>query len=485
MATDPRVGTILDGQYRLDRLLGVGGVGTVYAATHLHMMQERAIKLLHAPYANAGEPLLRFQREARVISSLPHPSIVRVYDFGDAPDGTNYMAMELVRGRSLRERLADGPLPLGEVLGLFQPLCEALSQAHEKGVLHRDLKPDNLILVEGGGVKILDFGMAKLLSEMGDLTPDKVVMGTPNYLAPERARGKRNVDRTADIFSLGALLYESLTGRMAFVGESTYATMVKVIKEPVAPLEMDDQELASRLDLVIATACAKDPPDRYQSALALWTALELAVRVTQPSGASPDPEAELAALADQRPGFIKAGVLKATLAFVRAQHGEEGLERLAVTLGRERVEEIMAALPTAWLGMGLLHELHRAITRLFDDGSLGVMRQLGRYFADIALNTVNQPFLIVGDPDRMMRRAGLMFRAWTPEGDLDVRENGPGDWRVRLSGYAGLTPALWMASTGGIERILERGEAPDLKVEQWFHQRDEGPVGEIRIRYRA
>jgi serine/threonine protein kinase len=467
-----QIGSTLDGQYRLERLLGTGGVGTVYAATHLHLAQPRAIKVLHTPYAHIGEPLQRFQQEAKLVSSLGHPSFVQVYDFGADPEGRFYMVMELVPGDTLRKRLEAGPLSIAEVLRLFEPLCAALGQAHQSKVLHRDLKPENLMLTESGGVKILDFGMAKLSSEAG-LTQPGVVMGTPHYLSPERARGKRQVGPQTDIFSLGAILYEALTGNMAFPGDTPHAVMLKVVREPVPPLGLPDPELARRLDAVIARACAKAPEDRFLGAPELWQALLNAVTGAAGPGTGPAQEA-------QEEGTMKAGVFQATLDYIRTHHGDEGMRRLSQMFGPERIQDILSSLPNRRLDMALLHELHRDINSLFDDGSLSVMRNLGRHFAEIALNTIYKGFLGAGDPDTFMRRAHLMFGTWTSRGEFRLRQV-EGGWHLRITGDTP-TPSLLAATAGGIARSLELVGAEDVHTREVLPE--EGGA-DIYISYRT
>lgn len=469
-----QVGSVLDGQYRLERLLGTGGVGTVYAATHLHLEQPRAIKVLHTPYAHIGEPLQRFQQEAKLVSSLGHPSFVQVYDFGADPEGRFYMVMELVPGDTLRRRLESGPLSIAEALRLFEPLCAALGQAHQSKVLHRDLKPENLMLTESGGVKILDFGMAKLSSEAG-LTQPGVVMGTPHYLSPERARGKRQVGPQTDLFSLGAILYEVLTGNMAFPGDTPHSVMLKVVREPVPPLGLQDPELAHRLDAVIARACAKAPEDRLQSAPELWQALLAAVT----GGVGPVPQE---AQQEAREGAMKAGVFQATLDYIRTRYGDEGMRRLAQMFGPERMKDILSSLPNRWLDMALLHELHRTINNLFDDGSLSTMRNLGRHFAEIALHTIYKGFLGAGDPETFMRRAHLMFGTWTSQGEFKLRQ-AAGGWHLRITGAPTLTPSLLAATAGGIARSLELVGASDVHTREVISDEDGLPSADIYISY--
>ncbi|MCS6915870.1 MAG: serine/threonine-protein kinase [Myxococcales bacterium] len=474
---DARIGTILDGLYRLDQRVGEGGVGTVYRAHHLLLGRDVAVKLLHPQYAQAPEPLERFRREALLLSNLGHPGFVKVYDFGYSADGTAYLAMEFLQGETLRARLMRGPvLSVEEVMAVFRPLCEALEEAHRRDVLHRDLKPDNVMLLAGGGIKILDFGMAKLLSDQSQLTSERVVMGTPNYLAPERVRGRRDADVRSDIFSLGAILYESLSGRFAFHGPTAVSTMHAVVRNPIPPLGLSDPELSSRLDLVVATACAKDPRDRYPSALELWRALSEAVDPGSPKG-SPVPSAG--------PTKVKASLMQGTLGYIHQTFGPEGIHRLRSRFGAAEFDAISHALPTAWLDIGELHRLHSTINALFDDGSFTLMRQVGRFFADQALGTTYRSFLTAAGPLTLVKRAQVMYNTMASMGELRVLPRGEDRFCIQLI-LPGLTRSLLVATAGWAERYLELSGARDLS---FFGERiidiDGRPVGEIEFSFRV
>jgi TolB-like protein len=278
---DPLVGTIVDGKYRLDALLGRGGMGVVYLATHLQLDRAVAIKImLESVLAMAGG-FERFQREARAIARLKHGNIVMIHDFGGAPDVGAYLVMEHLEGRTLRQIVADrGMLTVELSIAIMRQVCSAVQAAHGAGILHRDLKSENIFL-EGAHddvahVKVLDFGIAKLLvtSERAgqNLTEEGAIIGTPGYMSPEQAAGGR-ADVRSDVYSLGCILYEMLTGRLPFVAQSIPALLqMHLMEDPVVP-SATAPSVPPELDAVVLRTLAKWPENRYQSARELDEAL--------------------------------------------------------------------------------------------------------------------------------------------------------------------------------------------------------------------
>ncbi len=219
---DPLVGQELDGRYTLKERLGAGGMGAVYRAWQHSMGRDVALKVISA---RSGQELMlvrRFLREAKIVSGLTHPNIVSVFDFGQAPDGTLYLAMELLEGQTLQQVLnASGPLPPRRALGVALQLCDALEAAHQKGCIHRDLKPANVMLLAAPPgrdvVKVLDFGLSRPVSETGDpITGSGLMVGTYGYIAPEEIRGDADVGPRADLYALGSMLSQMLTGQPTF-----------------------------------------------------------------------------------------------------------------------------------------------------------------------------------------------------------------------------------------------------------------------------
>ncbi len=281
--TDPLIDSVLYGTYRIDRLLGRGGMGSVYAATHVHLQTPCAIKVLLHEFSesDSSESLKRFQREAQITSQLGHPNIVRVTDFNFTPDGSPFMVMELLSGMTLQRRLKNhGPLSLAETVLLFGPLCDALGLAHARGVVHRDLKPENIFLpeeVDLSGSKILDFGISKIRDGNTRLTQADVQMGTQSYMAPEIVCGAAaEADIRSDVFSLGAILYETLTGKMAYDGPNAMAVMYKLMYQPPPKARDLRPDLPEPVEAVILKALAREPGDRVQSAPDLFAELTAA-----------------------------------------------------------------------------------------------------------------------------------------------------------------------------------------------------------------
>ena len=227
-------GSIILGKYRVEKLLGCGGMGVVYQAKHLALQRKVAIKCIHPHMVTDSEVLARFQREAMATSSIDHPNVLRVNDLDLSEDGSPLLVTELLIGRDLDRVLRQGEsLPVGRIISLLTQTLEGLYVAHQKGILHRDLKPANLFITEQDGkeqIKIVDFGLAKLLGQSHEqLTSAGVSMGTPAYMSPEQVRGEP-LDPRADLWSVGVILYQMLTGRLPFTGDSPVSTAMSVLK---------------------------------------------------------------------------------------------------------------------------------------------------------------------------------------------------------------------------------------------------------------
>lgn len=262
------VGSELAKKYRVGRLLGEGGMATVFEGEHMRLGQKVAIKVLHEDLATNVELIARFEREGRALSKLKSRHVVRVFDVDEAPNGVPFLVMERLEGTDLDEEIgARGALPIAEAVGYVMQACSAMEEAHAVGIVHRDLKPSNLFLTTEGGtriVKVLDFGIAMdALPEHGTrLTQTASVMGTPVYMAPEQFRRTRDVDGRADIWALGATLYEMLTGSPPFSG--TASTIgVAVVNDDFPPIEDSRPDAPAALRAVIARTLEKDPAKRF------------------------------------------------------------------------------------------------------------------------------------------------------------------------------------------------------------------------------
>ena len=266
-------GTLL-GEYKIEQKIGEGGMGAVYAAVHPRIGKRAAIKVLRRELCQDASQVRRFVDEARVVNEIGHPNIVDVFAFGDMPDGRCYFVMEWLKGESLRARLDAGPPPLGEIGAIVRPLARALEAAHEKGIIHRDLKPDNIFLVDVRGaeatVKLLDFGIAKLVraDKRMDKTATGTMIGTPQYIAPEQARGY-SIDHAVDIYSLGGIVFEMLTGRPPFIADNAMDMVAKHLLETPPSVASLRPDVPRELDALVAGMLAKEATSRPSMAAVL------------------------------------------------------------------------------------------------------------------------------------------------------------------------------------------------------------------------
>jgi eukaryotic-like serine/threonine-protein kinase len=259
--SDTLINTLFDGRYRIVRKLGSGGMANVYLAEDEDLGRRVAIKILNDRYANDDLFIERFRREAKSAAALSHPNIVSVYDRGEA-EGTYYIAMEVIEGRSLKELIMTrGPLPIPQALAYTHEILEALRFAHRHGIIHRDIKPHNILI--GERLKVTDFGIAR--AGASQMTEAGSIMGTAQYLSPEQARGAP-VTAASDLYSVGIVLYEMLTGKVPFTGDSAIEIAMKHLNEPPKPPSKVRPEVPEELDAVVLRALAKNPEDRYQTA---------------------------------------------------------------------------------------------------------------------------------------------------------------------------------------------------------------------------
>src|SRR2546425_5711912 len=286
------------GPYEIDAPLGAGGMGEVYRARDTRLERTVAIKILPAQLSADPVRKQRFEREAKTISSLNHPHICVLHDVGNQ-DGIDYLVMECVEGETLAKRLEKGPLPLEQVLKYGMQIADALDKAHRSGVVHRDLKPGNIMLTPTGA-KLLDFGLAKpaaLLASVATLTAavtqdspvtaQGTIVGTFQYMSPEQIEGKE-LDSRSDIFSFGAVLYEMLTGKRAFEGKSQISVASAILEKDPAPITSFKPTTPPALDHAIRRCLAKDPEERWQTARDLVLELKwIAEKEPQPGAPAP------------------------------------------------------------------------------------------------------------------------------------------------------------------------------------------------------
>ena len=267
-------GRLLGGRYELGQMLGYGGMAEVFHGRDVRLGREVAVKVLRADLARDPAFLARFRREAQSAASLSHPSIVSVYDTGEDQESTAsgavptpYIVMEYVEGRTLRDVLRnEGRLLPRRAVEIVAEVCRALDYAHAQGLVHRDIKPGNVMLTRNGQVKVMDFGIARAATaSAATVTATAAVIGTAQYLSPEQARGE-HTDGRSDVYSTGCLLYELLTGRPPFVGDSPVAVAYQHVRETPTPPSQLDPEITADLDAVVLKAMAKNPDNRYQTA---------------------------------------------------------------------------------------------------------------------------------------------------------------------------------------------------------------------------
>jgi len=330
-SADPWIGQVVNGKFRVEAVLGQGGMGKVYRAKHLTLDRPVVLKMLHADLSSDPQVVQRFQREARAASRLNHPNSIAVLDFGAAEDGTLFMAMEFLSGKDLA-RIIGNEFPLGEgrIVRIAAQILSALAEAHAQGIVHRDLKPENVMVEPRRGeadfVKVLDFGIAKITSPGANepkLTQAGLVCGTPEYMSPEQARGA-DIDSRSDLYSMGVLLYQMATGELPFQSDTPVGFLTKHLSEQPVPARERWTEVSEALDAVIAKAMSKDVATRFQTAEEMREAL-LAVdpaalaapspAAQRPAGATPAPQARPATPA---PGAKAATTARTAAAPARA-----------------------------------------------------------------------------------------------------------------------------------------------------------------------
>jgi eukaryotic-like serine/threonine-protein kinase len=257
-------GEVIADRYELEQLVGTGGMSSVYKAKDRLLERFVALKVLHPHFGDDGEYVERFRREARAVAQLSHPHIVTVIDRGE-DDGQQYIVFEYVDGENLKQFLErTGPLPVRRAVELVLEVAEGLSFAHDHGLVHRDVKPQNVLLTPDGDAKVTDFGIARSLDVERGVTQTGTVLGTSNYLSPEQANGQPSTPAT-DVYSLGVVLYELLTGEVPFPGENFVAVAMKHVNEPPPDLVERRPDVPLRLAALVDRALAKDPADRFQS----------------------------------------------------------------------------------------------------------------------------------------------------------------------------------------------------------------------------
>lgn len=304
------------GQYEILSQLGEGGMAVVYRARQMSVHREVALKIISPSLAARGGFSRRFEKEAQIIASLSNPHIVKVFDYGvmhgfhwrltdaqiDPKTDLYYFVMEMLTGGSLSDRLEKGAIPLSQIARILEQMALALDYAHGRGTIHRDLKPPNVLFDDQGNAYLTDFGIAKLLGETSSLTQEGTTVGTPSYMAPEQWASE-NMGPPVDLYALGVVLFEMLTGRLPYVASSPYRVMHMHLNDPIPSAFMINPELPPAVDSVIMRAMAKAPEARFESAAALASAYKDVlsggpVSVSAPAPAEPSRQAVVSMVVD-------------------------------------------------------------------------------------------------------------------------------------------------------------------------------------------
>jgi len=270
------------GAYQILERIGSGGMATVYKAKQPRLERDVAIKVMHQNISQDPNFLSRFEREARIVASLDHPNIVPIYDY-DEYSGQPYLVMKYVRGNTLKDVLRAEPISVEDALRVLSTVGQALDFAHRRGVLHRDIKPSNIIIDERGEAFLMDFGLARIVQSGESTMSADVMLGTPHYISPEQAQGNKDLDARTDVYSLGIVLYEMVTGRVPFVGDTSYAIIHAQITETPPPPRQINPTISPAVEEVILTALAKNREERYDTPIMLVNAFREALNGGEPA----------------------------------------------------------------------------------------------------------------------------------------------------------------------------------------------------------
>jgi serine/threonine protein kinase len=370
---DPLLGVIVEGRYKIESVIGQGSAGTVYKAVQELIGREVAIKVLHDYLVSDQEFIKRFTQEAKASSRLSHPNIITIYDFGVIPQGGRpYIAMDLLKGTPLSDLLLErNHLSIDEAVPIFKQVCGALAEAHRQGVVHRDIKPENIVLVERSGQRlfpiVVDFGIARLVQEESDvarITRTGTVCGSPTYMSPEQCTSSK-VDHRSDLYSLGVVIYETLTGEVPFLSDELVKVMAMHLSDPPKPLNQvrDDLRFPQALEEVVYKTLAKNPDQRYQTMEELSDALEESIKKEEP------PPVMVAPPAAKRPDFTPGPLAQDDTLQQAAPRAPQMVQQPELPSGRKATQETVQAPSTTRPVSKAMDLASRALEELRSSGA--------------------------------------------------------------------------------------------------------------------
>jgi serine/threonine-protein kinase len=494
-----QVGTLLSGRYRLDAQIGAGGMSTVYRAFDTVLERQVAIKLMHREIASDSDQLERFRREARAVAQLNHPYVVGVIDAGE-DDGTPYIVFEYVEGETLKDRIRRfGRLQVGEAVAYAIEIARALGAAHDHQIVHRDVKPQNVLIDEEGTAKVTDFGIARSLTEEG-LTADGRVLGTTDYVSPEQALGQ-DVGPQSDLYSLGVVLFEMLTGDVPFHGENQVAVAMKHVREELPDVQMRRPEVSSALASVVDRATAKDLDRRYGSDRELISDLEdvLAIETARSGQATGEATTVLRTLPKharrrlplrmRHPvrllvalALIGAGVAVALiLAADRTQHGAQATRNIPtpkntdlvpISLGQSNAKD--------YDPLGDNKSEHPTQAKLVVDGETSTSWTTETYEGNTLGSKAGVGIYVVADPSVAARQIQILSPTKGWDGAVYVAKSGPPD---SIEGWTrlGTIKAAKASSRLGLDTATNRYRYYLVWITKLPPEADQVAISEIRL----
>jgi len=496
------IGATIAGKYRLVRTLGQGGMGTVYKAENVVIGKVVAIKLLHGSLQEDDIAMQRFQREARSMVAISHSNIVEVIDMGRDANGSPYLVMEYVRGSSLRSLIAThGPLPVQRTVRIAGQILDALAATHRRGIIHRDLKPENILISarpgERDAVKVVDFGISTFVDSVAvdareaHLTPTGLTMATPYYASPEQIRGANGRDPRVDIYAVGVLIYEMLSGHRPFDGANLPELCTRILAGEMAPLCVFRKDVPATLEAILRRALANRAQDRFQSAVELAQALvpfgaePLQVAEPDPTETFTSAERPVGAHDDDEPAPTLVEAAPAVLlparptdrplasAVVNEKLARGLLGHFALHFGNVEVRRVLEAFPSSvrhalsakTCQSQALGQALSELDRRFGRGDHAELSAAGRHFVRESLR--DGELTKSAMPELFFSHAGALWQRYFAIGDARVTSVGRGYGRleVRCSGSQARPPlALTLAMLGVLQQGLEASGARTVSV---------------------